>query len=78
MTHDTFIPIWGTKAAFARAIGESEITVRHWFNRGSIPAKYDAAIIAAASEAGHVVTPADLFDLRQSLIAERAQKRGAA
>ena len=70
MTQDAFLSIWGSAAAFARAIGENEITVRAWFNRGSIPARYDAQIIKAAQEAGRPITHEDLFLLRQSIAAK--------
>jgi len=71
MEKQTFISIWGSAANLARAIGEEQATVRAWLNRRSIPAQYDAKIIAASKAAGHDVTPQDLFDLRQSLLADR-------
>ena len=71
MDKGRFIGIWGSAANLARAMGEEQATVRAWFNRGSIPAQHDAKIIAAAKTAGRNVTPQDLFDLRQSLLAGR-------
>lgn len=67
MTHDALISIWGSRAALARAIGESEITVRHWFRRGSIPVRYDRQIIEAAAKAGRTITHDDMFALREDL-----------
>lgn len=67
MNQKELISIWGSAAALARALNKPEATVNHWFQRGSIPAKHDAAIIEAARRAGHVVTPEDLFRLRQEM-----------
>ena len=73
MNKEAFIEIWGSAANLARAIGEGETTVRNWFNRFSIPAQYDAKIIAASKMIGRDVTPQDLFELRQSLMAARQE-----
>ncbi|MBN8294532.1 hypothetical protein JI664_21345 [Rhodobacter sp. NTK016B] len=79
MDKDTFISIWGTAADLARAIGEGETTVRAWFARRSIPARYDAKIIAAAREAGRgKFGPVEMFALRQSLSADDAAPTRAA
>lgn len=67
MTRDNFISIWGSMAAFARAIDERETTVRHWFRRGSIPAWHDKKIIEAARCAGRSVSHEDMFALREAL-----------
>ncbi|WP_428842382.1 carph-isopro domain-containing protein [Oceanicella actignis] len=67
MNQRDLISIWGSAAALARALKKPEATVKHWFARGSIPAKHDAAIIEAARRAGHSVTPEDLFVLRQEM-----------
>jgi hypothetical protein len=67
MDKETFIAIWGSYAELGRAIGQGESTVRHWFSRGSVPAKHDADLIAAASARGHYIGPQQLYDLRQSL-----------
>ncbi len=67
MTKGDFISIWGSMAAFARAIDEGETTVRNWFLRGSIPAWHDAKIIEAAREAGRALSHEDMFALRISL-----------
>ncbi|WP_143033596.1 carph-isopro domain-containing protein [Roseicitreum antarcticum] len=75
MNKDKLISIWGSAANLARAIGEGETTVRNWFNRGSIPARYDAKIMSASRGAGTEVTPQDLFDLRQSLLARCEQQK---
>lgn len=74
MDKRTFISIWGSFAAFARAIGEGETTVRAWFQRGSIPFRYDDKIILAAARQGRGITPTDLHQLRRSLL----EARGAA
>lgn len=73
MTHDDLISIWGSMAAMARAIGESETTVRHWFRRGSIPVRHDRRIIQAAKDAGRVIGHDDMFSLRESISREAAQ-----
>lgn len=67
MTFEHFISLWGNRATLARAIGESEITVRHWFRRGSIPAWHDRKIIEAAAELGRVITHEDMFALRENI-----------
>jgi len=55
-------------ADLARSIDEGETTVRNWFARGSIPARYDTKLIKAARVAGRSVTPADLYELRLSMM----------
>lgn len=77
MDKRSFISIWGSAADLARAIGEGETTVRNWFNRHSIPAKYDVKIISASRAAGREVTPQDLFELRQSLTRDRREQQKA-
>lgn len=67
MDTQSFISIWGSRAALARAINEGETTVRNWFIRGSIPRRYDDKIIVAAAIAGRLITPADLHALSRSL-----------
>lgn len=67
MTRDSFISIWGSMAAFARAIGEGETTVRNWFLRGSIPAWHDKKIIQAAKDAGRTISHEDMFALREEI-----------
>lgn len=42
------IQMFPSAAELAREIGENPITVRQWGNRGSIPGKYDFAIVQAA------------------------------
>lgn len=73
MDKSTFISIWGSMAALARAIGEGETTVREWFRRGSIPAWHDRRIIEAARDAGATITHEDLFSLREQIAAERGR-----
>lgn len=75
MSKDTFISIWGSMAALARAIGEAEVTVRQWFRRGSIPNRYDELLVGAAKEQGHDLTPAHLYELRQDI---RSQNEASA
>lgn len=75
MDKQTFISIWGSMAALARAIGEGETTVRNWFIRGSIPHRYDRRIIHAAAVQGQLITPADMYVLRDRMA---PQKEGAA
>lgn len=68
------VAIWGSMTDMARGIGEGETTVRNWFGRGSIPAKYDARIMEAARKAGGQVTPDDLHRIRQALFQESIHK----
>lgn len=75
MDKTTFISIWGSAANLARAIGQEQATVRAWLNRRSIPAQYDAKIIAASKEVGREITPQDLFELRQNLLNQIEQQK---
>jgi len=68
MDHHTLIAIFDTKAALADAIGVESNVVRNWFGRGSIPAKYDDRIIAAARARGHDFGPAEMHAARMSLM----------
>ncbi|QDP60523.1 MAG: hypothetical protein Unbinned338contig1000_16 [Prokaryotic dsDNA virus sp.] len=77
MTHEQLISIWGDRKKLADAIGAGETTVRAWFNRKSIPARYDPAIIKAAAVAGATITPNDLYDVRASLIAQNDEGAAA-
>jgi len=70
MDKHTFISIWGNRAQLAAAIGEGESTVRNWFNRNSIPTKYDQKLMDAAKGKGHDLTPTQLFEVRQSMTKE--------
>ena len=72
MDKRSFIHIWGSVAELARDLGQGESTVRYWFLRGSIPAKHDAALIAAASARGHYIGPQQLYELRRSLASAAA------
>lgn len=72
MDRSTFIGIFGSAKALADMLGQHETTVRNWFGRRSIPAKYDPDIIAAAAEKGRTLTPSDLYNLRLSLTKEDA------
>lgn len=74
MKTDTFISIWGSRSALAKAIDERESTVRQWFNRGSIPSRHDSKIIAASHDAGRPISPTDLFNLRQNLLFKKSSK----
>lgn len=75
MKAETFISIWGTRAAFARAIGEGESTVGNWFDRGSIPARHDSKIMAASHDAGRPVSATDLFNLRQNMMRDKMSSK---
>ncbi|WP_373455191.1 carph-isopro domain-containing protein [Rhodobacter aestuarii] len=55
----------------ARDLGQKYTTVVSWRDRGSIPAKYDAAIIKAANKRGKRVTPDDLFRARVEITPKR-------
>jgi len=72
MDKETFLSIWGSAAELARDIGEGETTVRAWFVRRSIPARYDAKILFAAKSRGREIGPVELFQLRQSLESQAA------
>ena len=67
MDKRSFIHIWGSVAELARDLGQGESTVRYWFLRGSIPAKHDAALIAAAKVRNYYIGPDQLYELRQSI-----------
>ncbi|WP_083484490.1 carph-isopro domain-containing protein [Loktanella sp. 3ANDIMAR09] len=70
MTPEQLISIWGDRTKLADAIGAGHTTVRAWFQRNSIPARYDPAIIKAAKKAGREVTPADLYSVRTKLASQ--------
>lgn len=62
----------------ADAIGVNHTTVRAWFNMHyKVPDRYDVRIIDAAQKAGRIVTPHDLFDIRNELGAIKAEKAEA-
>lgn len=71
---DRIFNTWPTVADMARDLGENPVTVRSWRQRGSIPAKYDLAIVRMARERGGELTLEDLAHLRSgaSSVAEEA------
>ncbi|MBN2759480.1 MAG: hypothetical protein JXQ79_03185 [Rhodobacteraceae bacterium] len=75
MKENTFISIWGSRAALARSIDEGETTVRAWFARGNIPSRYDSKIMAAAQDVGRPITTTDMFNLRQNMLLARASSK---
>lgn len=63
-----FFELWGSMAALAGALGKSETTVRAWFARGSIPGRYDAAIIEVSRARDASFGPAEMHMLRQDVM----------
>lgn len=57
MSHlDAIYAPWDDNAAvMAEDIGEKPVTVRQWRNRGNIPSRYWATIVAKAAARGHTV-----------------------
>lgn len=78
MDKDAFLSQWGSRKALAEAIGEGETTVRAWFTRGSIPARYDAAIIEASQRIGMAFGPVEMHELRLDLLRRTAGAEAAA
>lgn len=56
--------IWPTLADLAEDLGKPYTTVASWRARGSIPAKYDLALVLAAEKRGHTVTAQELAEAR--------------
>lgn len=60
----TVIALWGTASNLARDIGEKDVTVRAWGNRGNIPPRYWPSIERAAKRRGFkTVTVATLAEI---------------
>lgn len=62
MTHRDIVNLWPTATALASDIGASEITVRQWRNRNSIPARHWQAVLRAADERGLNLCSDDLIN----------------
>ena len=65
--------LWPTLALMADDLGKPYPTVASWRQRGSIPARYDLDLIAAAERRGRKLTLEDLAHARAS-----ENERGAA
>ena len=53
---------WPSRAALAADVGRQVVVVHRWYQRGSIPARYFATMLAAAEERGIPVTWRDLLE----------------
>lgn len=63
----TFLPIlsrWPSRRELASDLGISIKAVHHWFERDSVPAKYDAALLDAASARNLPLNWRELMDAR--------------
>lgn len=56
--------IWPTLAALAKDLGKPYPTVASWRQRGSIPAKYDFALVKAAERRGHSISFEQIAEAR--------------
>lgn len=52
---------FGGQTALARVLGFPQTTVSYWCQRGLIPAKHQAPILAEAKARGISLQPADFF-----------------
>jgi hypothetical protein len=59
MSHAHIIEKFGGTRAMARKIGRTPSTVQSWKDRGFIPARLHADILAVAQQSGVDLTPAD-------------------
>lgn len=50
MKHADIVNLWPSAADLARDIGADKEAVRKWRQRGSIPARYHRAVLAAAEK----------------------------
>lgn len=67
--------LWPSIADLARDLGKPYPTVASWQQRGSIPAKYDLALVRAARLRGHILS---LDVIAAARAAYPEQDRGAA
>lgn len=58
--------LWPSLAALADDLGKPYPTVAAWKQRGSIPARYDIALVRAAQRRGQVLTFAQLAEARSN------------
>lgn len=58
---DRIVMVFGGVRAMARAVGRPPSTVGSWVDRGSIPDAHKPAVMAAASDLGLAIGPADFF-----------------
>lgn len=72
---ERILRIWPTLAELASDIGKPYPTVASWKQRGSIPARYDRAIITAAKARGCALTFEDMAIARSM---HPQQEQGAA
>lgn len=61
---DAIFTLWPSVAALASDLRKPYPTVHAWKQRGSIPARYDAQLIAAAAARGETLTLQMLADAR--------------
>lgn len=63
---DKIFTLWPTLADLAEDMGKPYTTVASWRQRGSIPAKYDLALVMAAKRRGHSISVQHLAEARAS------------
>lgn len=69
--------IWPSPADLAADLGKPYTTVHSWLARGSIPARYDLALIAAAKARGHSLSLEDLAACRGVMAARESSVENA-
>lgn len=57
--------LWGSNAAFARALGKTHSTTQKWLLSGDIPPSEHEAVIAAAKRDKKKLRPEDFIDRRK-------------
>lgn len=63
---ETIFDIWPTTADLANDIGVPYTTAASWKARGSIPAKHDLDLVAAAAARGHELKLEKLAEMRRT------------
>lgn len=61
---ENIFSIWPTLSDLAKDLGKPYPTVASWRQRGSIPAKYDLALVRAAKERGHDLSLTEIAEGR--------------
>ena len=67
----SIVLMWPSRRELARDLGVSLSTVHHWVERDSIPAKYDAALLDAASARNLPLNWRDIMDSRSVVAFQR-------
>lgn len=69
--------LWPSIAELARDLGKPYPTVASWYQRGSIPARFDLSLVRAARARGHDLT-LEMIAAARERGAPQEQDRGAA